>query len=743
VSAIERLRPSEPAHTGPTPQLALRVAALGGFALVMFGIIFFRLWYLQILTGEQYVQQAKANDQRPLTIPAPRGKILDRGGRAIVVSSVTNAVQILPSVLPQPVLEEAAAHQKAVGSAQREHLVARERLRFFQQELDASPSRASPRGRGGARGELSAAQRGELMKLRREARQARHVAVPPLPRSARNVRRLFARLAPVLGMSARAIEQRVIEGIGQRAYAPVTIKTDAGPAALTTLSERKNEFPGVRQEPVAIRRYPYGEMAAQILGHVGEVSEPELKMKAFRGVQQGTIVGQEGVEFYYDRYLRGRPGVQRVQVNALGQAQHVRLKTVSPIAGHSLRLSLDLGLQQESERALREGIVHAQEAGKSADAGAYVAIDPRNGQIYAIGSYPSFNPNEFAKPLSSAQYEALLGSGSTGGPLTDRAVNGTYPTGSTFKPITAIAALEAKVIDPNEAFGPGPCINVGGESFCNAGHAALPAVDLVEALKISSDTYFFEVGERANAYGGVIQEMAHRLGVGEKTGIDLPEEITGVVPDRKWLAQRNREEAQCRRERHVSSCGLLAEPGAPWTVGYNMQLAVGQGDLLTDPLQMAVAYSTLANAFMKGGEGVVVRPHLGMEIDDSNGALVQALPFPPVRRVRLNYSNLSLVMEGIHLAASQAGGTSADVWTGWDQAAHPVYGKTGTAQHEGKQDQSWYMCYLYDPQRPIVIAVTVEQGGFGAETAAPIARLIASKWFSQPEKFIAGSSKTR
>ena len=173
-----------------------------------------------------------------------------------------------------------------------------------------------------------------------------------------------------------------------------------------------------------------------------------------------------------------------------------------------------------------------------------------------------------------------------------------------------------------------------------------------------------------------------------------------------------------------------------------MDLAVGQGDLLTSPLQMAVAYSTLANAFTHGGYGTVVRPHLGMEIDEADGGLVQSLSFPPVRHVRLNYTDLSLVMEGIHEAASQPGGTSADVWSGWDQTQHPVYGKTGTAEHAGKEDQSWYMCFVGDPRRPIVIAVTVEQGGFGAETAAPIARLIASKWFGKPEQFVSGTSKT-
>jgi penicillin-binding protein 2 len=179
----------------------------------------------------------------------------------------------------------------------------------------------------------------------------------------------------------------------------------------------------------------------------------------------------------------------------------------------------------------------------------------------------------------------------------------------------------------------------------------------------------------------------------------------------------------------------------PWSVGDNMHLAVGQGELLTDPLQMAVAYSTLANAYMRGGEGTVVTPHLGMEIDESSGGLLQSLSFPS-HHVHLNDEDLNLVMEGIHEATSQPGGTSFDVWTGWDQAQHPVYGKTGTAQHTNQEDQSWYMCYIADPKRPIVIAVTVERGGFGAETAAPIARLMASEWFHTQLKFVAGSSHT-
>jgi penicillin-binding protein 2 len=529
----------------------------------------------------------------------------------------------------------------------------------------------------------------------------------------------------------------------------VTIKTAAGTGVLTVLAERQNEFPGVTQQPVSIRSYPYGEMAAQVLGYVGQVSEGELKKSAFRGVQQGTVVGQEGLEYYYDRYLRGRDGEQRVQVNSEGYPEPTRLQPTPPKAGYSLKVTLDLGLQHEAERALLQGIENARAGGKPATAGAFTAIDPRNGQVLAIGSYPTFDPNKFAKPLTQSEYAALEGkAGSSGGgeeeapaPLTDRAVNGAYPTGSTFKPFTAMGVLEAGVINPTEGLGAGQCISVSTEQFCNAGKADYGAVGLVEALKVSSDTYFFEVGELANKYHEVIQNMARELGIGHTTGIDLPSEIEGTIPDPAWREKQNRLQEKCEHEKHHGTCDIVAEV-RPWSVGDNMDLAVGQGDLLTSPLQMAVAYSTLANAYRNGGYGTVVTPHLGMEIDEPSGGLVQSLTFPPKRHVHLNYSDLSLVMEGIHEAASQPGGTSADVWAGWDQEQHPVYGKTGTAEHAGKEDQSWYMCYVGDPNRPIVIAVTVQQGGFGAETAAPIARLIASQWFGKPEKFVAGTSKT-
>jgi penicillin-binding protein 2 len=731
MSAIERGRgPREP-RLPVSPQLAFRVAIIGGVAMIMFGVIFFRLWYLQVLSGEQYVQQANANRVRELPIPAPRGKILDRQGQLIVASLTTNEVQVVPSQMSAAVAEQVAAYRLSLAPAEKLYRESNEAVLGFERTHTAASLRRA-----------SAAQLKELGRLRARALAAiPRVPVPQLPRAAVRAHDLFARLGHVIGVSARAIDERVVQGMLATPYANVTVKTDAGPGALTVLGERQAEFPGVVQEPVSIRGYPYGEMSAQVLGYVGQISEPELTKSIFRGVRPGTVVGQEGLEFYYDHYLRGQPGVQYLGVNAAGQSVPSRKAPAPPHAGYSLKVTLDLGLQRESEKALLEGIEHARASGKLAPAGGFVALDPRNGEVLALGSYPGFNPNLFAKPLSQRKYEELKGSGTLGGPLTDRTVNGTYPTGSTFKPITAMAALEAGVINPSQGLGAGSCISVSTEQFCNAGHADYGAVGLVEALKVSSDTYFFETGQLAYYHGGnVIQNMARKLGIGHTTGIDLPSEIEGVVPGPKWRERMNETELKCRAERHVPSCGFVAEI-APWRVGDNMHLAVGQGDLLTDPLQMAVAYSTLANAFVNGGDGTVVTPHLGKEIDDARGGLVQSLSFPS-HRVHLNSEDVNLVMQGIHEAASQAGGTSAAVWSGWNQSEHPVYGKTGTAQHTFEGDQSWYMCYIGDPQRPIVIAVTVEQGGFGAETAAPIARLMASQWFGKPKKFVAGNSPT-
>jgi penicillin-binding protein 2 len=213
------------------------------------------------------------------------------------------------------------------------------------------------------------------------------------------------------------------------------------------------------------------------------------------------------------------------------------------------------------------------------------------------------------------------------------------------------------------------------------------------------------------------------------------------VPDAAYIKKLDKEEAQCTREEHGKPCEIIYEPGEIWTVGDDMHLALGQGELLTDPLQMAVGYSTLVDAYRKDGHGWRPTPHVGKQIDNSAGELVTTLKFPPrKRRVELNPTDLGYVFEGIHDATVGPGGTSTTVWKGWNESLHETYGKTGTAEHLGQTEQAWYMCYIASEKRPLVIAVTMEQGGYGAEAAAPIARLIADQYYNQPKKLVVGST---
>ncbi len=638
-----------------SPQLALRVAVLGGMALVLFGIVLFRLWYLQVLSGDQYVQLANNNRVRDIAIQAPRGDIVDAHDRVIVSSRQATAVQI---------------------------------------DRDRFPASGPARQR-------------ELASL------GRLLNIPPA-----QIRRTLASKVNV-------------------PYADVTIKTDAGQRALVFLDERQLEFPGVVVAPVYLRGYPMGSLGAQVLGSVGQITSGQLALPRFRGVPKTSVIGQSGLEWTYDVFLRGRDGAKRVQVDAAGQPVGTALAETPPIAGHELKLTLDLGLQAEGERALKAAIGLAQANGHAADAGAFVALDPTNGDVLAMGSAPTYNPTVFTHPLTSGQLAKLFPP--TGdSALLDRAIQGLYPTGSTFKPITAMAALQNGLIGANTPFVDNGCITVGRnhQQFCNSGKAVNGTLSgLADAIRVSSDVYFYTLGEQANPLpGGVIQTWARKLGLGAATGIDLPGEAAGLIPDAAWRTAANAAELACRKQHHVAGCAISGDPYHVWTTGDNINFAVGQGDLQATPLQMAVAYSALFNG------GTVVRPHLGLAIDDNQGRLIQRIQRPAVRHVNFDPANQQAIADGLHQATSVPGGTSYDVFGDFPR---PVYAKTGTAQHGNQDDQSWYVAYAPDAKRPIVIAMTIEKGGFGDEAAAPAVRLMLSKWFGIPPKLVAGHSTTR
>jgi penicillin-binding protein 2 len=397
-----------------------------------------------------------------------------------------------------------------------------------------------------------------------------------------------------------------------------------------------------------------------------------------------------------------------------------------------VRTTLDTQLQKTGEKYLAQTINQGP-----GTAGGFVALDPRDGSVLGLGSYPTVNPSILSKPFSQATADRLYGD--TGGaPLFNRAIGGSYPTGSTFKPITALAAMSTGQVSPGEVIDDHGCIKIGlnQEERCNAGKESLGPVNMTSALSKSSDVYFYEMGLRLNRLAGQpLQKWARRLGLGHDTGIDVPGEFGGTVPDRAWRDRLNAKEAACRKVKH-HPCGYADGTNRPWTEGDEVNLAVGQGDLQATPLQMAVAYSTIANGNHR------VRPHLGAAVEESGtGRLLQRIEPGASTHVTMDPAARQVILDGLHDATIH--GTSADVWKGWDQKRFPVFGKTGTAQRLNRpNDQSWYVCFVNDPKRPIVVAVTVEDGGFGADAAAPIARTIVSQWYGQPLKYIVGKSKT-
>jgi penicillin-binding protein 2 len=592
-----------------TPQLAFRVAVIGGVALIMFAVIFFRLWYLQVLSGDKYEAQAQNNRVREIKVQAPRGEIVDRHGQELVANRNSLSIKVTPDKLPEDTGER---------------------------------------------------------------------------------REVFRRLAKLLNLKPRRLERRVERELKALPFAKPTVKQDVSQDLVAYVLERQSQFPGVEPEKEFLRKYPHGPVGAHLFGQVGEVTEKQLKDQRYNGVEMGDRVGQAGIEAEYDRFLRGENGAAKVEVDALGNLTDT-LRRNEPKQGNQLRLSIDLDVQRVAQQALAGG------TGR----GAFAVMDVNNGEVLALGSQPSFDPNIFTRPLSQKRLDALS-SEDLGKPLFNRAIQGGYPTGSTFKLVTATAALESGHITPETVLNDPGSLTVGGVTFENAGKVAHGALALRQALTVSSDVFFYQLGQYMNEKGMPLQKWGRQLGIGRKTGIDLPAEEPGRLPTPKWRDSWYKQ-------------GLTERP---WSVGDNINLSVGQGDLLANPLQMAVAYAAIANG------GRVLRPRLGLRIEDASGQALQQLDAPTARRLKMSKANRDAILEGLHGAANGPGGTSTPVFEGFPI---PIAGKTGTAEHGGKPDQSWYVALAPYPNPKYVVAVTDEAGGFGADTAAPMARRILAE----------------
>jgi penicillin-binding protein 2 len=619
----ERDRPLMPA------QFALRVAILSGFALVMFSIIFFRLWYLQVLSGDKYLKEAQNNQVRDLTVYAPRGEILDREGNVLVDNRTSLALQILPTELPR-----------------------------------------------------------KKYKRKQE----------------------FERLGHVIGTSPEEINKQLRKQTKDLPANPVTLKQDVPNDLVYYLRENQTQYPGVTVQRVYVRNYPAGTLAAHIYGYVREVTKDQLKEARYQGLQPGDQVGQSGVENTYDNVLRGTNGLTKVQVDAAGNPTGRTLSDTPPQPGDNLVLSIDRKVQEAGEAAI----------GSFSTPGAFVAMNVHTGEILGLGSSPTFDPSLFAKPvIPTSTYTSLVDT-DNGAPLSDRAIQGLYPTGSTFKPITSVAALQSGVLTPTTTIVDGGSFDLGGGvTLQNAGGAAYGALQLANALQVSSDVFFYNVGAMLYNSDNTDEQdhWASELGIGHPTGIDMPGEVAGLLPTPAWRDKLFKD----------------GQTDRPWTMGDNVNLSVGQGDLQTNPLQMAVAYATIANG------GYVVRPHVGMEVQDPNGSVVQEIDPAPQRHLDINPEYSNVILDGLHMAAQEPSGTSYSVFGNFPV---PMAGKTGTAQRPPMPDQSWYVCVAPYPNAKIVVAATIEQGGFGVEAAAPVARQILDAYYNEhPDEAKAAGGK--
>jgi penicillin-binding protein 2 len=514
-----------------------------------------------------------------------------------------------------------------------------------------------------------------------------------LPEDPAQRRAELSQLAGLTHSTLRRVRRTMHEELKMAPAAPVTLRRDVGHYLVFYLQENQDRFPGVETQRVFVRAYPDGTLAAHILGSVGEIEEKQLKESRYRGLQPGDWIGQSGVEDTYDHFLRGQPGLTKVQVDAFGEpTPNGHLVAKPPAPGNSLKLSIDEKVQAAGEAALSERGL----------AGGFITMDVHTGEILGLGSYPTFEPSLFTRPLTQKQVDETYNNPTA--PLLDRVTAGQYPTGSTFKLITAIAALESGKLSLGEVIDDPGQLEIGEQVFKNAGEAANGAVSLVQALEVSSDVFFYTLGDRMwNT--GALQHWAHALGIGRSTGIDLPGAEEGTLPSQHWRNQLYRE----------------GETDRPWSVGDNVQLATGQGDLQTNPLQMAIAYATLANG------GTVITPHVGKEIDDPAGRVLREFDPKPRRHVHIDSEYRAAILEGLHDAAQSGAGTSFDTFGTFPI---PVAGKTGTAQRPPHADQSWYGVLAPYPNPRIVTFVTMEEGGFGDESAAPAAKKILEAYFA-------------
>lgn len=503
---------------------------------------------------------------------------------------------------------------------------------------------------------------------------------------------IIIKLAGILNIPVDEIQTKLKQNNGK--FDPVRIKTNIGPEIVTKIEERRAELPGVVIEIQPIRSYSNNELGAHLFGYVSEINDVQLEKLKADGYKTGDIIGKFGLEQVYDRELRGIDGGDQVEVDVTGRPVNVLGKRET-VPGKNLILTIDSRIQKAAEAAIDQQLTYLQTKSefRNAKAAAAVAMNPKTGEILAMVSRPTFNPNLFAGGISNKDWKMI--NENPNHPMDNKVISGEYPPGSTFKIVTGAAALELGKVTPEEKI-----LDTGKHWIIDKGNAegeALGWINFKEALAKSDNVYFYEMGNRLGIDN--LEKYARMFGLGAFTGINLPGESDGLVANKRY------------KERNY---------GEDWYLSETFDAAIGQGFQLTTPLQVAVMMSQIANG------GHRYRPYLVNKITEPNGGVIKNFAPEELGQTSISEGTLNLIRESLRDVALE-GGTGAEAFRDFPV---PIAGKTGTAENPHGSDHGWFIAYgPYEDPR-IVVVVIVEQGGFGAGSAAPIARKIMESAFN-------------
>lgn len=536
---------------------------------------------------------------------------------------------------------------------------------------------------------------------------------------------VLLRLSAVLGIPVKQIRAR-LDDKRYFDYQPKPVAFDVKETVANYLGERARDFPGVQVVQQAVRDYPEGSMAANVLGWVGQIDATELESPDFRSYGPNDLVGKAGLEQVYERYLRGTKGYEKYLVNSASRVIG-SLGSEAATAGNNLVLALDLGAQRIAQRALFQGIQRTRKIFDDqqkppgylkATSGSVIVMDPSNGAVKALASWPTFDPSWFVQGLTRRQSEYLFSS-EKAIPLLNRATQLTFAPGSTFKPFILLSAVQDGLASLGGYYPCPPTYVYPGDTttvFHNWSATDLGSLSVTEALKVSCDTVFYKFGAdyydryKQNQFADsalTLQRDLRQFGFGRATGIDLPTESVGLIPDPAWKASFAK-----------ANPGLFNPGEDVWLPGDDIQMAIGQGYVTITPMQLAVAFSAIANG------GKICSPHLVDRIERPDGTTVkrvtghcgkQTLPYTPAQ---LDFVRNALA------TVTQPGGTAGLAFAGFPLSTYPVAGKTGTAQRPPFQTTSWFAAMVPAGDPKYVVVAMVEQGGYGAASAAPIVRQV-------------------